>query len=355
MTIPNIIARIEQANLANQSGQADKAGELYLLAARELYELARRSPPDAARLRSEKAKELADLGRSLLKGDTSGQASTAGFATPVAKLTFDDIAGSSRIKEELRRKLIYPLQSGGLAKKYGVKAGSGVLLYGPPGTGKTLLMRALAGELACPFYAVKSDDILGRYVGESEKRLAELFETARQHPRALIFLDEIDGLCPDRNATSDPLFNRLVGLMLQNLDGLSGQQGQLIVVGATNRPWLVDPTLLRQNRLDSLIEVPLPEKEDREAIFRFHTRAIHLDHAVDASRWAEKTKGFSAADLENLVVKAGQYAYFEALSNGVEDPIGNTHLEAALADPALPSVSAEQLVVFERFREGRAK
>jgi transitional endoplasmic reticulum ATPase len=197
----------------------------------------------------------------------------------------------------------------------GIRPANGFLLYGPPGTGKTLLAKAVARESEANFIATKSSDLLSKWYGESEQQIARLFQRARQVAPTVIFIDEIDSLAPQRGGMlGEPaVTERVVNTILAEMDGLEELRG-VVVVGATNRPTLIDPALLRPGRFDELVYVSVPGLEGRAQILKIHTVGMPLGEDVDLQLLAEETKGYTGADLEDLVRRAGLLALREDLA-----------------------------------------
>ena len=175
---------------------------------------------------------------------------------------FKDIAGLEDVKNLIRRRVIYPFQNPELAEQYGRRPGGGVLMYGPPGTGKTMMAKAIATELDAPFFNVLCSDVMSKWVGEAEQNLRDLLETARSQLPAVIFLDETEALISKRGGNST-VMNRLVPEFLAQIDGVSNDEGGLLLLGATNRPWDIDPAALRHGRFGELIYVGLADKPAR--------------------------------------------------------------------------------------------
>lgn len=343
--------RVEQGTGALRAGQPQQAGEHFLIAARELLLLARQAPPPQQSVRLRQADRLRALGLELLNRPKSPSASTEDghFSALHSALGFDAVAGAQQVKKILRRRVLTPLANRQQASRYGVEPASGVLLYGPPGTGKTHLVRALVGELGCPLYAVSADQLLGSLVGQSEQRLAELFEQASAHPQAVIFIDELDGVFPQRDqAGNHSVTISLINVLLQKLDGFEGRRGNILFVGATNRPWAIEPSLLRPRRIDTLIEIPLPDQADRLALLHHYANGIPFE-GVDWSPWAQGTDGYSAADLGNLVNSASQAAFMHSIETGEERAVRDEDLQQAFAELGGPSVKPAHLEAYRAF------
>jgi transitional endoplasmic reticulum ATPase len=249
---------------------------------------------------------------------------------------WDDVGGLDEAKRRLIEAVAWPLTHAALFAKAGVRPPRGVLLSGPPGCGKTLLARAVANETGVNFLSVKGPELLSRYVGESERGVREVFHKARQAAPCVVFFDEIDALLPARRITAseERVGERVMGQFLAEMDGFEGMHGVLIL-GATNRPDLLDPALLRPGRFDVHMVIPLPDRAAREAIARIALR--DKPHALDVSPalLAEATEGFSGAEVQSIVAQAALAAVRDVIesspSDTLRDPImRQTHLDRAL-------------------------
>lgn len=227
---------------------------------------------------------------------------------------WDDIGGLDVAQERLKEGVELPLKDPDAFRRLGIRPAKGFLLYGPPGTGKTLLAKAVAREAQANFIATKSSDLLSKWYGESEQQIARLFARARQVAPTVIFFDELDSLVPARgNGLGEPqVTERVVNTILSEMDGLEELQS-VVVIGATNRPNLVDPALLRPGRFDELIYVPVPDRSGRRRILAIHTGRMPLGKDVDLDELAERTERFTGADLEDLVRRAGLSALRQSL------------------------------------------
>ncbi|HKX79500.1 MAG TPA: CDC48 family AAA ATPase [Novosphingobium sp.] len=224
---------------------------------------------------------------------------------------WDDIGGLGDAQEKLREGVELPLKNPEAFHRLGIRTAKGFLLYGPPGTGKTLLAKAVAKEAEANFISIKSSDLLSKWYGESEQQISRLFARARQVAPCVIFIDEIDSLVPARGSggsVGEPQVTaRVVNTILAEMDGMEELQS-VVVIGATNRPALVDPALLRPGRFDELVYVGTPDREGREHILRIHTAKMPLADDVDLGVIAEETDRFTGADLEDVVRRAGLVA-----------------------------------------------
>jgi transitional endoplasmic reticulum ATPase len=236
----------------------------------------------------------------------------------VPDVSWEDIGGLEEAKQELREGVELPLKSPDSFRRMGIRPAKGFLLFGPPGTGKTLMAKAVAREAEANFVATKSSDLLSKWYGESEQQISRLFQRARQVSPTVIFIDELDSLAPKRGGSlGEPaVTERVVNTLLAEMDGLESLEN-VVVIGATNRPTLLDPALLRPGRFDEAIYVGVPEKTGRRKILEIHTADMPLADDVDLDELAAATEGYTGADLENLSRKAGLLALREDLESDV--------------------------------------
>jgi len=228
---------------------------------------------------------------------------------------WSDIGGLEEVKSELQQAVEWPLKYADLFEKSGAKPPKGILLYGPPGTGKTMLAKALANESEANFISIKGPELLSKWVGESESGVREIFRKAKQAAPTVVFFDEIDSIAPVRGAgfSDSNVTERVVSQLLTELDGLEELQ-KVVVLAATNRPDIVDPALLRPGRFDRVLKVPAPDKKARLEILKLHTAKNPLAPDVDLTRIAEKTEGFTGADLAGVASTAVMLALEEHVS-----------------------------------------
>jgi SpoVK/Ycf46/Vps4 family AAA+-type ATPase len=245
-----------------------------------------------------------------------------------ADITFGDVGGMEGVKEDIRMKIIYPIQKPELFKAYGKKAGGGVLMYGPPGCGKTLLSRATAGEIKANFFSIGLHNVLNMYIGESEAKLHAIFELARQHAPSVLFFDEIDALAADRRDMRQSAGRGLINQFLAELDGAQGDNDGVLILGATNAPWHLDGAFLRPGRFDRLVFVPPPDTEARAEIAKIHSREKPV---VDwnPEEIAKKTQGVSGADLRAVFDQATEATLQEAMKKGKVVPVTGKMLSKA--------------------------
>jgi len=263
----------------------------------------------------------------------------------VPDVSWQDIGGLEPVKQLLVEAVEWPLRYAESFRRIGIDAPKGILLYGPPGTGKTMLAKAVANESEANFITVKGSALLSKWYGESEKRVEEIFRKARQVAPSIIFLDELDALVPVRGggAGEPHVTERVVNQLLSEMDGLEELHG-VVVIGATNRPDIIDPALLRPGRFDELIMAPVPDKESRQKIFQVHLKKVPLAEDIDMEALIEQTDNYTGADIAAVVRKAGRLALREDMA---ADKIGQKHFMAALEEIG-PSVTPETMKYYSR-------
>jgi len=264
---------------------------------------------------ADRLEELSDF-TPLLPGDRS--------------ITFSDVGGMDELKRTARMKIIQPFKNPELFKKYRATAGGGILLYGPPGCGKTWFARAIAGECQAAFFCIGLHDILNMYVGNSERNVFRLFDAARKHRPAIIFIDEVDALGRKRDLSRNAAITGTINAFLNQMDGADTDNRDLLIIGATNAPWDVDSAFKRPGRFDQLIFVPPPDQTGREAVLKLAFKD-RPHSGLDFGWLAEQTAQFSGADLTALADTAAELVLHEVLDSGVERDITMQDLKAALA------------------------
>jgi len=220
-------------------------------------------------------------------------------AKGVPRTTYEDIGGLKEEIQRLREMVELPMRHPEIFQRLGIDPPKGVLLHGPPGCGKTLLARAVANESDANFFSINGPEIMSKFYGESEARLREIFQQAEKNAPAIIFIDELDAIAPKREEVTGEVERRVVAQLLALLDGLTGR-GNVIVIGATNRPNALDPALRRPGRFDREIEIGIPDKQGRYEILQIHTRGMPLAEDVDLKKLADMTHGYTGADLAAL-------------------------------------------------------
>jgi transitional endoplasmic reticulum ATPase len=230
------------------------------------------------------------------------------------RITYDDLGGLRNEVQKIREMVELPMRHPELFEKIGVEAPKGVLLYGPPGTGKTLLAKAVAGETNAHFISLSGPEIMGKYYGESEQRIREIFNQAEENAPSIIFIDEIDSIAPKREEVTGEVEKRIVSQLLTLMDGMRSR-GKVVVLAATNRPDSIDPALRRPGRFDREIEIGIPDEKGRLEILNIHTRGMPIDDKVDKKQISKTTHGFVGADLEILVKEAAMRSLRRVLPN----------------------------------------
>ncbi len=235
-------------------------------------------------------------------------------------VSFKDIGGMHHVKNEISLKIIKPLEHKDLYKAYGKKIGGGILLYGPPGCGKTHLARATAGEINANFINVGITEILDMWIGSSERNLHEIFETARDNTPCVIFIDEIDALGANRNDMNKSAGRTVINQFLAELDGIDADNDGILVIGATNAPWYLDPAFRRPGRFDRIIFVSPPDIEAREEIFTIQLKDKPIE-TIDYASLAKSTKEFSGADIKATIDVAIEKKLEDAFKDGIPRPL----------------------------------
>ncbi len=226
----------------------------------------------------------------------------------VPKIKWTDVGGLEEVKETLKEVVQWPLQHPDAFDRVGIRPPKGVLLYGPPGSGKTLLAKAVANESDANFISIKGPEVLSKWVGESEKRIRDIFKRAKQVAPTVIFFDEIDAIAPRRGLeVGTRVMENVVSMILTEMSGLE-ELHNVVVIAATNRPDILDPAFLRPGRFDRQILVPAPDEKARLEILKIHTTKMPVTRDVNLKKLAKQTDGYSGADLEALVRESGLFA-----------------------------------------------
>ncbi len=260
------------------------------------------------------------------RGGAAFDLGLADFDRP--KLAFKDVGGMDALKEEIRMKIIYPLQHSELFKAYDKKVGGGVLLYGPPGCGKTLISKATAGEIKANFIALGLHQILDMWIGNSEKNMHEVFQLARQNAPCVLFFDEVDALAADRRDLRQSAGRNLINQFLSEMDGADSQNEGVLILGATNAPWHIDPAFRRPGRFDRTLFVPPPDEGARGAIIEVMAQKKPITE-LDPRALAKKTENFSGADLKAVFDIATEEVLNGAMKTGKVIPLTTKDLIAA--------------------------
>jgi transitional endoplasmic reticulum ATPase len=344
--VARLLAGRRFADALAHSEQAPADGQLLADAARCLFELGRYAEAlqryDAAvasdvrvadaSLRERIVQATIDpRARIRLVADGPGREAAPSPLTPDhrAPITFADVGGLDELKEKIRLRVLYPMKRPELYSAFGKKAGGGLLFYGPPGCGKTYLARATAGEARVHFVAVGIDEVLDMWLGQSEKRLHELFAQARAQAPAVLFFDEVDALGGRRSGLRHESYRTLVTQFLSELDGVgSGQNAGVLIMGATNAPWDVDPAFRRPGRFGDVLFVPPPDLRARVEILKLKL-AGKPQEGIDVLEVARRTELYSGADLEHVVDAACEAALAASMASGEVRPLRTGELLAA--------------------------
>lgn len=326
-------------NLAEQS--EGKLAKAYLKDANELLEI-------AAKLKNKAKKQDKEAPKKEIEahvddpGDKPPASQWELQEKPEIKL--DDVAGLDEVKQTLREDVINVFAHAAVYERFKVEGGGGVLMYGPPGNGKTFIAKAVAGELDAAFFPVDASQIKDKYVGETEKNMRRLFEEAAQHERAVIFLDEIDALLTRRG-------NQKVNAVTQFLvlaDGIVKSKNCLLLLGATNKPWSIDPAALRPGRLGKQIYVGLPNKTAREAITHYCLKEVPVEEDFDYETIADKTEGYSGADMAEICSRAKKAAINRQIESEQDEFVTMADFDRSLQG-VTPSVRPESLKEYEQW------
>jgi SpoVK/Ycf46/Vps4 family AAA+-type ATPase len=265
------------------------------------------------------------------------------------KVTFEMVGGLHDVKADIKESMIIPLMRKDVTTRYRLEPPKGLLLFGPPGCGKTMLMKALATELGVEMISIKCSDLMSKWYGESENRVAELLRTARERAPCILFMDELDAVAKRRDMyTADDVTPRLLSILLGEMDGIDKSAG-VIVIGSTNKPDLIDPALMRPGRLDKIIYVPPPDFNERMEIVHVHLAGRPVAGDIDLAEIAKKTERFSGADLANLVREAATIAVRRSMMTGVDSTIGMDDFNQVM--PRIkPSISLRMISDYETMK-----
>jgi len=261
-------------------------------------------------------------------------------------VTWDDIGGLEKVKQELQETIQYPIEHPDKYKFFGMSPSKGVLFYGPPGCGKTLLAKAIANECQSNFISIKGPELLTMWFGESEGNVREVFDKARQAAPCVLFFDELDSIASARGGSSGDgggAADRVINQMLTEMDGINSKKS-VFIIGATNRPDIIDPAIIRPGRLDQLVYIPLPDEASRSSILNAALRKSPVAPDVDLVYLAKNTNGFSGADLTEICQRAVKFAIRESIEKEIQRE--EEMAAAADGDDAMDEAELEPCVPF---------
>lgn len=244
-------------------------------------------------------------------------------------INFSDVGGMESVKNEIELKIIKPLQHPELYKAYGKKTGGGILLYGPPGCGKTYIAKATAGQVNAKFINVGLNDILDMWVGNSEKNLHDIFELARKNTPCVLFIDEIDALGASRSDMKTSAGRQLINQFLHELDGITDDNDGILILGATNAPWSLDPAFRRPGRFDRIIFVPPPDEASRESILKLKLQNKPTE-TIDYKGLAKKIENYSGADIDAIIDIAIEHKLESSFADGIPKPLETKDFQNAI-------------------------
>ena len=275
----------------------------------------------------------------------------------VPTVMLESIAGLEEAKTEILLRTVMPLSHPDKARAYNLQTGGGVLLFGPQGCGKTMLGRGVASQVNAAFFHVRASDLICQWIGQSERNLAELFRTVRARQRALLFIDEVDAICPSRRRNRSTVMRRVISEFLSQLDGLESGlvrrlgEGFILVMGATNWPEMLDEAVLRPGRFDARVFVGLPDARARRQILEQSFADLPREDDISLDDIVAQSNGYSGADLVALVRTAAQKAFLDSIARKTRfQPVRSIDITAAFTH-VRPSVSAAELeryLVFDR-------
>lgn len=315
--------------------------------ARELIELAKDS--DRRAKSGPRGGAAAARGDRARDDDDSGGRAEDWIVRDKPDVRFTDIAGLDDVKAEIQLKMLYPFQHPELAQKYGIDVGGGLLMYGPPGTGKTMFAKAIACELDATMFVISPAQIMSKWVGEAEQNIKKLFDAAKDEPKAVIFIDEVESLVPRRRTNDSTVMQRVVPQVLQELEGFDRKSDRaLLFVGATNKPWLIDEAMLRPGRLDAKVYVGLPDPPARFKLLEIYLGKKPLAPDVEFGEFCDLLEGYSGADIRNIAQQAAHLPFLEAIGGQPPRPIGRSDLLSVI-ERTPPSVDKGDLTRFEKF------
>ncbi len=351
---------MKKAKQAKENGNLSIAKRNFLLASQTMMEMAKQSEGKLKEIRMDRARRLVKLTENIDKKPEKIEKKSSGESNEeddevkkwqtaqIPNITFADVAGLDDVKKSITIRMINPVKYPEKYKMYGKKSGGGVLLYGPPGTGKTMIAKAIANEVGAKFYAVKGSDIVSKWVGESEKNINSLFEEANKQDRAIIFIDEMDNLLGTRGV--DTHNDKRVNEFLQQIDGFAGRNQNLLLLGATNRPWDIDSAATRSGRFSEKIYLPLPDAAARKFMIEKNMKNVPVSKDFDIDKIVEQTEDYSGADIEELCDRAKDEPLLKAIATDSVVDVTNEDFDRVL-EKMPPSVTPKEIERFEKYNE----
>lgn len=353
--------------LANRNrGKSAEAESDYTEAASILLQISRKSAGDERARNISRAVDILENVLDVFHGDFSQ--SGPGDARPgwdllhevgidqsrISGVSLEEVAGLTQVKEEILRRLIYPIKFRDLSEKYGVSPSGGVLLFGPPGTGKTFLARAIAKEAGATFININPSVLYNQWFGQFEKNITKVFKAARMLSPSVIFFDEIETIASSRgDPKEDAVSRRGVSQLLIEMEGAEkNEKDSIFILAATNRPWDLDDAILRPGRFDIQIYTPLPDAAARDKMFRLYLKNLNFAEPVDYSELSRLTEGYSGADISYICRRTRVKAFAKSVEKGKEILPRNGDIIATLRE-VKPSVSIETLTLYDRFSSPR--
>lgn len=343
---------------AKEKGNITLAKRNFLLASETMMQMAKQSTGKLKEVRMDRARRLVEISDNLNKKpakinkkdekteDEEDEDVKKWQAAEIPKIKFSDVAGLEDVKKAITIRMINPIRYPDKYKMYGKKTGGGVLLYGPPGTGKTMIAKAIANEVGAKFYAVKGSDIVSKWVGDSEKNINSLFQEANKQDRAIIFIDEMDSLIGRRGL--DTHNDKRVNEFLQQIDGFAGRNPNLLLLGATNRPWDIDSAAMRSGRFSQKIYLPLPDAPARKFMIEKNMKGVPVAKDFDVDKIVAQTEMYSGADIEELCDRAKDEPLLKAIATDSIILVTNKDFDDVL-EKMPPSVTPKELKQFEEY------
>lgn len=342
---------MQKGKEAKEKGNFTLAKRNFMLAGETMMKLAKASHGTLREARMKRARRIVELSSNMQEKkkeekDSGDEDVKKWQSAEIPNIHFSDVAGLEDVKKAIKIRMINPYLHPDKYKLYNKKTGGGVLLYGPPGTGKTMIAKAIACEVGAKFYSVKGSDIVSKWVGESEKNINALFEEANKQDRAIIFIDEMDSLLGKRGV--DTHNDKRVNEFLQQMDGFSGKNPNLLLLGATNRPWDIDSAVLRSGRFSQKIYIPLPDAKARKFMIEKSMKNVPVSKDFDIDKIVAKTEMFSGADIDELCDRAKDEPLLKAIEEDRVILITNADFDNVLK-VFPPSVTEADLKLFDKF------